>query len=96
MVSLCAPYNELWKKKSLLLSFILLSYIVVSNREIANRNIIPSILAMSNPLESKVVSENIQIGAPIGRTTILSMNSLRESSVMSKVSSIEYATHVEV
>ena len=85
----------MWKKKSLLLSFILLSYIVVSNREIANRNIIPSILAMSNPLESKVVSEDIQIGALKGRTTISSMNSLRESSVMSKVSSIEYATHVE-
>ena len=50
---------------------------------------------MSNPLESKVVSEDIQIGALKGRTTISSMNSLRESSVMSKVSSIEYATHVE-
>ena len=68
---------------------------VVSNREIANTNIISFISAMSNPFKSKAVSKDTQIDVPRGKTIISSMNSLRESSVMSKASSIKYATHIK-
>ena len=50
---------------------------------------------MSNPADSKCVSEDIQIGAPRGRSTIASVNSSRELLVLSKASSIEYSAHME-
>jgi len=50
---------------------------------------------MSSPADSKDISEDIQIGAPKGRSTIASANSSRESSVLSKASSIEYSAHIE-
>ena len=78
-----------------LLSFIPSSCIVAPNREIMNTNIISSISAMSNSLESKAISENIQISASRGKTTVLSTNSSRESSVISKASSVKYATCME-
>ena len=79
----------------LLLSFILPSCMVVPNREIVNTNIIPSILAISNPLKFKAISEDIQISTSRGRTTVSSMNSSRESSVISKASSVKYTTCME-
>ena len=68
---------------------------VAPNREIANTNIFSSSSAMSNPLESNAVPENIQMNAPRDRSTISSMNSSRESSVLFKSSSIAYATRME-
>ena len=50
---------------------------------------------MSNPADSKGVSEDIQMGAPRGRSAIASANSSRESSVLSKASSIEYSARME-
>ena len=50
---------------------------------------------MSNPLESNAVSKDIQMNAPRDRSTISSMNSSRESFVLSKSSSVAYATHME-
>jgi len=51
--------------------------------------------AISNPIESKVISKDIQIGALRGKTNVSSMNSSRELSVLSKASSIEYSAHME-
>jgi len=68
---------------------------VVPNREIANSNISTYTLAMSYPVEFKVNSENIQIEALRDRSNITSTNLSRESSVLSKASSIEYAAHME-
>jgi len=50
---------------------------------------------MSNPIEFKVVSKNIQMGAPRDRTNVSSLNSSRESSMLSKASFIDYSTHME-
>jgi len=79
----------------LLLSFIPLFCIVASNREIANLNISSSSLAMAKPLESNAILENVQISGSKGRTIISSTNILRELSVLSKVSSIEYLTCIK-
>jgi len=68
---------------------------VASNREIANTNIFTTTSAISDPVESKGVSENIQIDASRGKSAIASTNSLRELSVLSKVSSIKYLAHME-
>jgi len=51
---------------------------------------------MFNLLESKAISEDIQIDAPRGRATVSSTNLSKESSVLSKVSSIKYSTCIEV
>ena len=67
---------------------------VAPNREIANSNIFSSTLAMSNPVELKVVSENIQMSVPRGRF-IISNTSSRASSMLSKASSIEYLACIE-
>jgi len=79
----------------MLLSLVPSSCIVAPNREIVNSNISFSTLAMSNLLESKAVSENIQMGTPRGRATVSSMNLSRELSMLSKASSIEYLTCIE-
>ena len=68
---------------------------VAPNREIVNTNLFTTTLAMSDPAESKGVSEDIQMDAPRGRSTIASTNSSRELSVLSKASSIEYSAHME-
>jgi len=68
---------------------------VVPNREIVNTNIFSSSSAMSNPLKSNVVSEDIQMNAPRDRFTVSSMNSSRKSYMLFKLSSIVYATHIE-
>ncbi|KAL9712158.1 hypothetical protein Ac2012v2_005235 [Leucoagaricus gongylophorus] len=68
---------------------------VAPNREIANINSFTIPSAMSNPADSKGVSEDIQMGAPRGRSAIASANSSRESSVLSKASSIEYSARME-
>ena len=68
---------------------------VAPNREIANINSFTIPSTMSNPADSKGVSEDIQMGAPRGRSAIASANSSRESSVLSKASSIEYSARME-
>jgi len=68
---------------------------VVPNREIANSNIFTSTSAMSNPVKSKAGSEDVPMGAPRGRSIVSSTNSSRESSILSKVSFIEYSAHME-
>jgi len=68
---------------------------VVPNREIANTNIFSSSLAMSNPLEFNASPKDIQMNAFRGRSTVFNTNSSRESSILSKSSSIVYATHME-
>ena len=78
-----------------LLSFILLPCIVASNRKIANSNIFSSTSAIFNSLESKAISEDIQIDAFKDRAIISSMNSSRKSFILSKASSIEYLTHMD-
>ena len=80
----------------MLLSFIPLSCIVAPNREIVNSNILSSTSAISNPVKSKVVSEDIQMGASRGRSNVSSTNLSRESSMLSKASSIKYSAHMEV
>jgi len=50
---------------------------------------------MFNLKNSNFVSEDIQMGTPKGKSTIVSANSLRESSMLSKASSIEYTTYIE-
>lgn len=77
------------------LSLILLSCMVMPNREIVNLNIFTFTSAISNPIESKASSEDILMGALRGRSIISSTNSLRESSILSKVSSIEYSACME-
>jgi len=68
---------------------------VVPNREFANINSFTTSLAISNLINSNSISKNIQIGAPRGRSTITSMNSLRVLSVLSKASSVQYVAHIE-
>ena len=68
---------------------------VVPNKEIVNLNILSSSSAVSNPLESNTISKDVQMSGPRSRTTVPSTNSSRESSVLSKVFSIEYLTHIE-
>ena len=67
---------------------------VVPNREIANSNIISSTLAMFNSVKSKVISKDIQMGVPRGKSNV-SNTSSRASSMMSKASSIKYSAHIE-
>ena len=80
--------------QKMLLSYILLSCIVASNKEIANSNISSSTSAIFNSLESKAISEDIQMDAFRDKATISSINSSRESFMLSKVSSIEYLTYM--
>lgn len=80
---------------SLLPSFILLSCMVASNRKTANLNIFSSFSAMAKSPKSNVILENVQMSDPRGRTIISSINTLGESSVLSKASSIEYLTCIE-
>jgi len=68
---------------------------VVLNREIANLNTSSLFSAMYNPHEPNTIPENIQISAIRDRTTIFSMISSRESSVISKASSVEYSAHMK-
>jgi len=68
---------------------------VAPNREIVDINSFTILSAMSSPADSKGVSEDIQIGAPKGKSTIASANSSRESLVLSKASSIKYSAHIE-
>ena len=77
------------------LSLIPQSCMIVPNREIVNSNILTSISAMSNPVKSKAISEDILIGAPKDRSIVSSSNSSRESSMLSKVPSIEYLACME-
>jgi len=79
----------------MLLSLIPPSCIVVLNREIANFNTSSLSSAMSNSHESNAISENIQIGALRSGTTVSSMNSSRESSMISKASFVEYSACME-
>ena len=69
---------------------------VVPNRELANLNILSFSSAMSNPLKSNAISEDVQISSPRDRTSVPSTNSSRELSVLFKASSIEYLTHMEI
>ena len=72
------------------------SYIIVPNREIANSNISTYTSAMSYLVESKVDSDDIQIGASRGRSNVASTNLSRESSVLFKASSVEYIAYIKV
>jgi len=69
---------------------------VASNREITNKNSFTTLSAMSNLKNSNNVSENIQIGAPRGRSIVASMNISRELLYESNTSSIEYAACMKV
>ena len=77
------------------LSLIPPSCMVVPNRKIVNSNISTYTSAISHLAVSNVNSEDIQMGAPRGRSNVASTNSLREFLVLSKVSSIKYAAHIE-
>ena len=68
---------------------------VTPNREIANINPFITSSAMSNLADSNCVSEDIQMGALRGRSTVASVNSSRELSVLSKASSVEYTARME-
>jgi len=68
---------------------------IVPNREIANTNLFTTTSAISNLAKSKGISEDIQMGVLRSRFTIASMNLSRESSVLSKASSIKYSAHIE-
>ena len=68
---------------------------VAPNREIVNTNLFTTTLVMSDPAESKGVSEDIRMDAPRDRSTIASTNLSRELSVLSKASSIEYSAYME-
>ena len=50
---------------------------------------------MAKPLESNTISEDVQMSSPRDKTIISSTNISRELSMLSKVSSIEYLTHIE-
>ena len=78
-----------------LLSFIPLSCMVAPNREIVNINPFITSSAVSNLANSNCVSEDIQMGALRGRSTVTSMNLSRELSVLSKASSVEYTACIE-
>ena len=67
---------------------------VAPNKEITNINSFTT-SAMSNLTNSKGISEDIQMGALRGRSTVASTKSSRVLSMLSKASSIEYAAHIE-
>ena len=68
---------------------------IVYNREIANINSFTILSVMSSLANFKDVSEDIQIDAPRGRSVITSANLSRDSSVLSKASSIKYSACME-
>jgi len=68
---------------------------IVPNKEIANINSLITSSVMSNLANSNYISENIQMGALRDRSTVTSVNSLRELSVLSKASSVEYTAYIE-
>ena len=65
-------------------------------RDIANTNNFPFHLAMSNPIEIKNISENVNIDVPRGRSTTLSPNSSRVSFIYSDLLSQLYTDRIEV
>ena len=78
-----------------LLSLIPSSCMVVPNREIVNTNYFLTTSAMSNSVEAKCISENINIDKPRGRSTLISRNMSRVVSVHSDLLSIPYIEQIE-
>jgi len=60
-----------------------------------NTNLFSPTSAISNPYDINGILEDININAPRGRTIIASTNFLRNLSMLSKVSSMEYHNHIE-
>jgi len=71
---------------------------VVPNREIANKSIFNS-SAMFSSYDSNNISKDITMDGPKGRSNVYSKNSSQLSSaasISSSISSIKYATHIEI
>ena len=65
-------------------------------RDIVNTNNFPFHSAMSNLIEINNISEDININVPRSRSTVLSPNFSKESSIHSDLSSQLYANRMEV
>jgi len=65
-------------------------------RDIVNTNNFPFHSAMSNLIEINNISEDININVPRSRSTVLSPNFSKESSIYSDLSSQLYANRMEV
>jgi len=69
---------------------------VVLNREILNKNLLVTSSAMSCPKDISNNTEDVNMGTPKEKSNDSSVNSSRESSIMSKASINVYATCMEI
>jgi len=69
---------------------------VAPNREIVNKNLLVTSLAMSCPKDINNDTKDVNMGPSRGRSNNSSVNSSRESSVVSKASTDIYATYIKI
>ena len=79
-----------------LLSFLPLSCMGAPNREIVNKNLLVTSLAMSCSKNINNDIEDVNMGPPRGRSNNSSINSSRESYVVSKALTNVYVTYMEI